>query len=112
NRVQTLLLGACLLGAASVWALSRTDWGALLITVVSLAVVFIAFPPEPEVPTWNVTHLPRLDENRTYMGFFGMEDILARRHTIRPNIGTHSEMLPGNLPMLTGVHYVNGYSPI
>ena len=72
------------------------------ITLVMIAGTFVKFSARSEVPVWpypeSLLRPEPFDPSRTYLA---MDDDLR-------NI----ELRPGNTPMLAGIRFVNGYSPI
>jgi hypothetical protein len=86
------------------------------LTLATIALLFVAFLPADEVPRWNIDEsLLRpapFDPSRLYLGLYDFHDVIDSDADGRLRIGRNPELRPGNLPMLAGVTFVNGYSPI
>jgi hypothetical protein len=91
------ILGAIALGSA------KREWSALpaRITAGLILLTFTTFHDRDEVSRWRLENLDTpLDETRTYLALYDLDAMV------------HPELLPGNLPMLAGREFVNGYSPM
>ena len=116
---QTLRFGALLLIVGALWALTRWNAAAAAVAIASIVLLFAGFSPKPEVPAWQfdsaILSSAPLDPHVRYLAVMRWgQDVLS----IRPLKAGHSvagigaSLRPGDTPMLAGVEYVNGYSPI
>jgi hypothetical protein len=112
----TLLHAAIVAALCVVWWFVESDWMPAAITVVMIFLTFATFSKRGEVPSWRYDETllsPRvLDPARRYLAMYDMDSTLAEDAHGRASRGIRSEMRPGNIPMLAGVEFVNGYSPL
>ncbi len=85
-----------ILGAIALENIKRA-WIAPVLTTAMIVAAFLAFHDRRDVPRFNTDPLPRLDASRRYLGAYDTLD---------------ARLIPGNLPMLANLRFVNGYSPM
>lgn len=105
--------GACALENVK-WL--RYDVLPALITGVILIVAFVPFSQEGEVPVFT-NHDVLLgrgpyDPARRYLAMYDRDAIIGADRDGRRNRGMNLELRPGNTPMIAGLHFINGYSPL
>lgn len=118
----TLRYGLVLFVLAALWGAAATRAnvaGALVVTIASIAVLFVAFPQPREVPRWHIDRSildPRpLDPSRRYLQLAQWPEDLARPDPAQGQRlvdGIGASLRPGDTPMLAGVEFINGYSPV
>ena len=112
----TTLTHALILGALCVawWYFEKPM--PVVITAVSIVLTFIGYSYRSEVPTWKYDDAllspGPFDPARRYLGLYDMPMIGRADEWQRDSIGLNSELRPGNIPMLSGVEFINGYSPL
>lgn len=74
-------------------------WPAI-ITAAAIVLTFAAFHDREEVSRFPMETRTRLDPSRRYLAMYGVDSM------------DHTALLPGNLPMLAGRRFINGYSPM
>jgi len=95
-------LALAILGALALEHGKRA-WNALpaVITAAMVVVTFVVFHDSDEVSRWQIEEKATpLDPSRRYLAMYDLDSM------------AHAELLPGNLPMLAGLEFVNGYSPM
>ena len=122
NRFGTLMhVGVVILLCVAWWLLSRRESrvAPLLpaaIAIVSIAASFVTHSESREVPRWiyddELLSSAPFDPSRRYLAMYGYDSITAADETRRLSIGTNIALRPGNVPMLAGLHFLNGYSPL
>jgi hypothetical protein len=74
------------------------------------ALFVLGTTPSTDIPTWDLPDTlaapAPLDPARTYLALYTSREIL------KSNVGRHVELRFGNLPLLAGLSFVNGYSPL
>lgn len=94
----------------------RARWVPAGIVAVLCVATFSAFSHAAEVPAWKwddaLLRPEPLDPSRRYLAMYDFDQIVAGDERGRYSIGLGHEMRPGNLPMLAGVEFINGYSPL
>lgn len=112
----TLLHAAILAALCIVWLFVEHDLMPAVITVVMIFLTFATFSRRSEVPVWpygeRLLAAGVLDPSRHYLAMYDFDSTLAEDVHRRASRGIRSEMRPGNIPMLAGVEFVNGYSPL
>lgn len=87
-----------------------------VITIAMIVMTFVSFSHRDEVPVWQTgPHLETpapLDPSRRYLAMYDLDAVIAPDAQGRYTRGTSPELRPGNLPMLSGLDFVNGYSPM
>ena len=87
-----------------------------VITIAMVAATFLAFSDRSEVPRWRTDarlfDAGPFDPSRRYLAMYGLDAILAPDAQGRFSRGIGAELRPANLPMLAGLRFVNGYSPM
>ncbi|HEX6099038.1 MAG TPA: hypothetical protein VF432_22185 [Thermoanaerobaculia bacterium] len=81
------------------WSRFQTAMPAIL-TAAAIVLTFAAFHDREEVSRWTIRTGTQLDPSRRYLAMYGVDSM------------QHAALLPGNLPMLAGRKFVNGYSPM
>jgi hypothetical protein len=122
NRFSTLAhLALVALLCVAWWLMSRR--GSRLapaipaaIAIVSIVATFVAFSARREVPRWSygaelLSSAP-FDSSRRYLAMYGYDSVTASDASGRISVGTNIALRPGNVPMLAGLHFLNGYSPL
>ena len=72
-----------------------------VITAAMIVLTFAAFHDRDEVSRWKVEERPTpLDPSRRYLALYDLDSM------------QNAELLPGNLPMLADLRFINGYSPM
>ncbi len=111
--------GVVLLVIAGVWAVWRANVMAVIVAVASVAVLFLFFMPQSEVPRWrfdrDIEEAAPLDPARRYLQVTRWPDDITSPNPAQPLRrveGAGESLRPGNTPMLAGVEAINGYSPI
>lgn len=94
------------LAIAGAHALQHVRWSALAapLTILLIAVPFVLFSHESTVPLYErhdaALQRAPFDPSRRYLAMYGLEGI------------REIDLRPGNTPMLAGLHFINGYSPL
>jgi hypothetical protein len=97
---MTLTHAAIIAVLCLAWARFK-DAMPVVITIAMIVMTFVAFHDRDEVSRWRIDGLSApLDPSRRYLAMY---DVQSMRH---------AQLLPGNLPMLAELHFVNGYSPM
>jgi len=117
HEPQATLLHASVVGALCVvWLFVDHELMPAAITVVMILLTFATFSRRSEVPIWRYDETLLapgvLDPQRRYLAMYDFDSTLAADAYGRASRGMRSEMRPGNMPMLAGVEFVNGYSPL
>ncbi len=119
HDVATTLLHAGVIGAACVlWAMleargSRVA-GAMpaVITAGMIVLTFVSFLRLSEVPRWpyeqTLLAASPFEPSRRYLALYQLEQVFMND----PPRGIDSVLRPGSIPMLAGVEFINGYSPL
>jgi hypothetical protein len=114
-------LGVFVLLCVAWWLFERrrsrlAGWMPVTLTVVSIAMTFIAHSGRGEVPRWryeaDLLSPGPFDPDRRYLAMYGYDAITRPDERERVTRGTNVELRPGNVPMLAGLHFLNGYSPL
>ena len=86
------------------------------ITVIAIVLTFIGYSHRSEVPMWAYDESLRapgpFDPSRRYLALYDMGTIGEADEWDRFSRGLNSELRPGNIPMLAGIDFINGYSPL
>jgi hypothetical protein len=101
-NTTTLVHAALIAVLCLLWARFERAMPAV-ITIAMIVATFLAFHDRNDVPRWRIDASPSLDSTRRYLAMYDLESVIP---------GRNPELLPGNLPMLHGLHFVNGYSPM
>ena len=117
HEPQATLLHASIVAALCVvWLFVDHELVPAAITVVMIFLTFATFSKRSEVPAWRYDEKLLspgvLDPKRHYLAMYDFDSTLAADAYGRASRGIRSEMRPGNIPMLSGVEFVNGYSPL
>jgi hypothetical protein len=112
----TLMHAAIVAACCVVWLFVDREWMPAAITVAILLLTFATFSKRSEVPVWpydEALHAPGvLDPARRYLAMYDLDAVVARDAYGRRARGVNAELRPGNIPMLAGLKFVNGYSPL
>lgn len=117
----TWIHGAVLIVVCTAWGfLERTSFSAaipLAITVLTIIGTFVAFSNRGDVPVFANPGLlvepAPFDPSRRYLAMYDAADVgLGAGADGRSDRGQHVEMRPGNTPLLAGLEFINGYSPV
>jgi hypothetical protein len=112
----TLLHAGIAAALCVVWVFIESEWMPAAITVVMILLTFATFSKRSEVPVWRYDDrllTPGvLDPQRRYLAMYDFDSTLAEDPRGRPSRGIRVEMRPGNTPMLSGLKFINGYSPL
>jgi len=121
HELRTTLLHAVVLAAlCGLWLVVDRRGGRLagampaVITAVMIAATFIAFAGRPgEVPAWTQAPSPSpFDPARRYLALYTFGETYETLENGRFVRGVNAELLPGNMPMVSGLEFINGYSPL
>jgi hypothetical protein len=86
-----------------------------IVTVATIFVTFLLYSGQGEVPSWRVPEAvlraAPFEPGRLYLGMYEFSDLGAPSGG-RLREGRGVALRPGNMPMLAGLHFVNGYSPL
>jgi hypothetical protein len=121
-RAATPLVIAAAAWCALEWLAARAAvpaaaaaYGLPAVVIVAQALAFTHMIVFAYPPTWqlseSVRHATPLDPHRTYLGIRGASDTMGPGANGRWE-GRKPHLLPGNLSMLSGLTFVNGYSPM
>jgi hypothetical protein len=114
-------LGVFALLCVAWWLFERrrsvlASWMPVTLTIVSIAMTFVAHSRGGEVPRWryeaDLLSPGPLDPDRRYLAMYGYDAITVADERGRITRGMNVELRPGNVPMLAGLHFLNGYSPL
>lgn len=117
----TWLHGAVLISICIAWGLAgRTAFSAaipLAITLVTIIGTFAVFSNRGDVPVFAnagvLLEQAPFDPSRRYLAMYDAAGIgLGAGANGRSERGLHVEMRPGNTPLLAGLEFINGYSPV
>jgi hypothetical protein len=114
---QATLLHAAIVGALCVvWLFVEHELMPAAITAAMILLTFATFSKRGEVPVWRYEEALRapgvLDPARRYLAMYDFDATVAADAYGRPTRGVLAELRPGNIPMLAGVEFINGYSPL
>ena len=86
-----------------------------IVTATTIFVTFLLYSHRGEVPSWRVPEAilrpAPFEPGRLYLGMYEFSD-LGTPSGGRLREGRGVALRPGNLPMLAGLRFVNGYSPL
>ena len=112
----TLLHAAILAALCVVWFFFNHPVMPPVITAVMILLTFATFSKRGEVPVWRYDEALRspgvLDPSRRYLAMYDFGQTVGADAYGRHTRGLLAELRPGNIPMLAGVEFVNGYSPL
>jgi hypothetical protein len=113
----TTLTHALILGVLCIaWWFFEKAAMPVVITVATIVLTFIGYSHRSEVPMWRydagLLSPGPFDPSRRYLALYDMPTIGEADEWQRYSIGLNSELRPGNIPMLAGVEFINGYSPL
>jgi hypothetical protein len=119
DRRPTLILAGVLLVLCGVWfVFARAERGAAfpaLLTAATIFVTFLLYSHRGEVPLWRVTDAvlrpEPFERGRLYLAMYEFND-LGETSDGRMREGRGVALRPGNMPMFSGLRFVNGYSPL
>ncbi|HYC90144.1 MAG TPA: YfhO family protein [Thermoanaerobaculia bacterium] len=114
---QATLLHAGIVAALCViWLFAGNRFMPAAITAGMILLTFATFSKRGEVPVWRLDEALRepgvLDPGRRYLAMYDFDFTFAADAHGRFTRGLRAELRPGNLPMLAGVEFINGYSPL
>jgi hypothetical protein len=114
---QATLLHAAILGALCViWLFFDHPVMPSAITAAMILLTFATFSKRGEVPVWRYDEALLepgvLDPRRRYLAMYEFGQTLDTDAHGRFTRGLAAELRPGNMPMLAGVRFINGYSPL
>jgi hypothetical protein len=116
----TLILAGVLFVLCGLWfGAVRTGWGSsafpAIVTVATIFITFLLYSGQGEVPSWRVPEAvlrpAPFEPERLYLGMYEFSDLGAPSGG-RLREGRGVALRPGNMPMLAGLRFVNGYSPL
>jgi hypothetical protein len=118
----TLVHAAIIVALCLAWAIlerrgSRLSYAMpATITIVMIIATFATFSRDAELPTWrydrSLLDSRPLDPARRYLSMVDLSDIMGIDERERFTRGLNPELRPGNMGMLAGLDFVNGYSPL
>ncbi|HYC90146.1 MAG TPA: YfhO family protein [Thermoanaerobaculia bacterium] len=112
----TLIHAAIVAACCIVWLFVDREWMPATIAIAMLFLTFATFSKRSEVPVWPYGEALRapgvLDPARRYLAMYDLDAVVARDAHGRRARGVSAELRPGNIPMLAGLKFVNGYSPL
>ena len=114
---QAALLHAAIVGAlCGLWLIVDRGVMPAAVTVAVILLTFATFSKRGEVPVWSYDDALLspgvLDPSRRYLAMVEFEETVAEDAHGRYTVGRGAELRPGNIPMLAGVEFINGYSPL
>jgi hypothetical protein len=111
----TLILGGALLVLCLLWSRER-NWMPAIITAALILGTFLTMRTRSEVPHWNypesLLEAAPFDPQRRYLAVYDYDAIVQPDARERNTRGINIELRPGNVPMLAGVEFINGYTPM
>jgi hypothetical protein len=112
----TLLHAGIVAALCIVWFFVEHPAVPAAITAAMILLTFATFSHRGEVPVWRYDEALRapgvLDPGRRYLAMYDFDFAVAEDAHGRFTRGLRAELRPGNLPMLAGVEFINGYSPL
>jgi hypothetical protein len=112
----TLLHAAIVAALCVIWLFVDHPVMPVAITAVMILLTFATFSKRGEVPIWRYddTLLSPgvLDPSRRYLAMYDFDQTISADAYGRSTRGHAAELRPGNMPMLAGLEFINGYSPL
>ncbi|HEX6085743.1 MAG TPA: YfhO family protein, partial [Thermoanaerobaculia bacterium] len=112
----TLLHAAIVAALCLVWFFVEHPAMPVTITAAMIVLTFVTFSHRGEVPVWRYDETLRepgvLDPARRYLAMYDFDSTIAKDEHGRSTRGLRAELRPGNIPMLAGLEFINGYSPL
>ena len=112
----TLLHAAILAALCVIWLFVDHAAMPAAVTAAMILLTFATFSKRGEVPIWEYDEALLspgvLHPARRYLAMYGFDQTVAADARGRDTRGLLAELRPGNIPMLAGVKFINGYSPL
>ncbi|HVG22998.1 MAG TPA: hypothetical protein VND45_02490 [Thermoanaerobaculia bacterium] len=112
----TLLHAAIFAALCVIWLFVDHPALPVAITMAMILLTFATFSRRSEVPIWRydaaLLDAAPLDPARRYLAMYDFASTTAPDAYGRRSRGRNAALRPGNIPMLSGVEFINGYSPL